>query len=490
MMDKELNREGLAKLAFDRGQISQDTYNRMVPPINPEAPVLEATNLLPDAVNVTEVIDKVYPGVGTLATKAGDAIGSAIAGGENMPGINNAMAEVPLRNPALDQAPEPIQGLLTSDKMQAPQSGQASSANPLAGLEGAMGKQKNAIMGAAKIGAEAAAAEAGYQEKMFQESEKMRINQAEIDAQRATKLKSYEDMLNSKMDEYAKKPANVAQVFANAGTGQKLLMGFAMFLGAAPNSTGQNKAISAMQASIDADLAKAKSETGDRKNAYQEMKETFKDERQADAAARIAYLNNAQMKLNQIASQYKGPQILENAKLLSGKIDEEIQKNKLQFMAAAQGSSQFQNADEMTQKIMQYPKERQKELLESREVYDATEKAKSDIDGIYDNFDIGAMGYVPFTDSKAKLETTHAQIESAIRATMRGQGTIQETEIVRLVNPFLPLPTDSEDRLKIKRDQLKALLENKNAGQINRLRNAGILQPQKKFSEAKTVRSK
>jgi hypothetical protein len=339
MLEKELRTEDLAKLALDKGQISQDTYNRMVPPINPEAPVLEATNLLPSVDGVAGLADKVYPGVGTLATKAADAIGGIIpAGGENMPGLDNAMAEVPIRNPAFDQEPEIDTTPPGYLQQNAPQSGQASGANPMAGLEGAFNKQKNAIMGAAKIGAEAAAAEAGYQQKMFDESEKMRAQQMEIDAQRATKLKSYEDQLNMKMDEYAKRPANVAQVFANAGTGQKLLMGVAMFLGAAPNSTGQNKAISAMQTAIESDLAKAKSEVGDRKNAYQEMKATFQDERQADAAARLAYLNNAQLKLNQIASQYKGPQILKNAELLTSKIEEEREKAKMSFMAASEAN--------------------------------------------------------------------------------------------------------------------------------------------------------
>jgi hypothetical protein len=484
MLNQELRREDIAKQALDLGQISQDTYNRLVPPIDPTVPVVELTDHIP---SIKDAVDKVYPGVVPLVENVASGVGSAL-GLTN--GTKNAQAESVLRNPALDVPVEtPVQ--LTSDKPQAPQTGQASEVSSgLGGLMGAYGQQKQAISKAAMAGAEQAEKEAAYQEKMFQESEKMRMDQAQIEQGRAEKLMQQEKLLEKKINGFNSKPANVAQVFANAGTGQKLLMGLSLFLGSAPNSSGQNTALKAMQASIDSDLSKAKADIGERQNAYKEMKNTFQDERQADAAARMAYLNNAQLKLNQIASQYKSPQILENAKLLNGKINEEMEKTKLQFQAASQTSPQFQAADQVTQSIMKFPKEQQKELLEAREVYDATRAAEKEIDSIYDGFDVGVGGYIPFTDSKAKLETERAKIESAIRATMRGQGTIQETEIVRLVNPFLPEPTDTASRLKIKKDQLKTLLKTKNAGQINRLKNAGIMPQEKKFSESAPVSTK
>jgi hypothetical protein len=496
MLGQELNREDLAKLAFERGQISQDTLNRMVPPVNPEAPKVEMTNLLPQSV---EDFGNAYmPGVGTLVKNVGTAISDAIPSGVNMPGMDQAVAEVPLRNPALDQAPEVAQGMLSTDKLTQPTTGQASQASALpGGLMGAYNQQKQAITGAAKAGAEQAEKEAAYQQKMFEESEKNRLAMAELEQGRATRLMEQQTKLEEKINNYNSKPANVAQVFANAGTGQKILMGIGLFLGAAPNSSGQNKAITAMQSAIDADLAKAKGEIGERQNAYKEMKNTFQDERQADAAARLAYLNNAQLKLNQIASQYKSPQILENAKLLNGKINEEMEKTKLAFQAAAQTSTQFQSADQMAQNIMKFPKEQQKELLEAREVYDATKAAEAQFDEIYNpdifRSKVGIVGAnVPLlpTESKTNLQTIHAQIESAIRATMKGQGTIQESEIVRLVQPFLPDSYDSDARLKIKADQLKKLLVTKNAGQINRLKNAGLLLQEKKFSESAPIKAK
>jgi hypothetical protein len=497
MLSQELKREDLAKQALDLGQISQETYNRLVPPIDPNVPTVELTSHIP---SVKQVVDKVYPGMVPLVENVASGVSSALGlddGSQHMAGLKEAKAESVLRNPALDVPVEtPVQ--LTSDKP-APQAGQASqiASNPMGGLMGAFNQQKQAISKAAMAGAEQAEKEAAYQEKMFQESEKMRMDQEQIEQGRAAKLMDQEKLLEDKINSYNSKPANVAQVFANAGTGQKLLMGLSLFLGSAPNSSGQNTALKAMQASIDADLSKAKSEVGERQNAYKEMKNTFQDERQASAAARMAYLNNAQLKLNQIASQYKSPQILENAKLLNAKIDEEKEKTKMQFLAAAQTSPAFQSADQMTQSIMKFPKEQQKELLEAREVYDATKAAEAQFDEIYnpDNFRsrVGIVGAnVPLlpTESKTNLETTHAQIESAIRATMKGQGTIQESEIVRLVKPFLPDSYDSDARLKIKADQLKTLLRTKNAGQINRLKNAGIMPQEKKFSEGAPVSTK
>jgi hypothetical protein len=460
-------REDLAKLALDRGQISQETYNRMVPPVDPTVPKVELTDYLPKS--VPDVMNRVMPGTGSMLADIKE-------GAKSMLGMNEGVAEVPLRNPALD---EPVQAeTFQAPDYLAPQSGQASQVapNPMAGLSGAFEKQKQAIMKAAEMGAAQAASESAYQQKVFDESEKMRQDQALIDQNRQAKLFEYESQLNQKMDEYAKRPANIGQVFSNAGTGQKILMGLALFLGAAPNSTGQNKAVTAMQNAIDSDLAKAKAEVGDRKSAYQEMKETFKDDRQADAAARLAYLNNAQIKLNQIAAQYKGPQILENAKLLNAKIDEEKEKQKMQFMAAAQVNPVFQQADELTQKILQLPKDLRDKALKEKADLDAVNQQTKQLDRLYDeiaNQQTLSNRVTNPIQSRSLIKKAEADLFPIVKAIVGERMTDSDAKM--LIAPQLPNFTDDEKTIQKKKNDLMSALKAKATGSTPILSGFGLL---------------
>ena len=130
----------------------------------------------------------------------------------------------------------------------------------------------------------------------------------------------------------------------------------------------------------------------------------------------------------------------------------------------------------MTSQILRLPKEVQKQLFEAKEVYENTEAAMKTIDTIFKEAeDIGVIrGNIPFSDAKAKVAANNASIESAIRSTMKGQGTIQESEIERLVKPLLPLPSDPVSVIKIKQQKLKDLLQTKNAGAIAPLNSFGL----------------
>lgn len=486
-LQKELLNEDLARQAYERGAISKETLDRMVQPTSAAAPIVEVTDVLPSVAKGAEIVAAAGANPAAMGSKIFEAARNHIAPAEANAAVN-PNPEIVQTTEVSDELPH---GALTTDKSAEPRIEQAAGAyNSISGLESAYNQQKKAITKAAEAGAEQAMQESAFQQGMYDEAEKIRLAEAERESARQKKIEQQQLLLDEKINAYSALPGTSQQKFANAGTGQKILMGLSMFLGAAPNSSGQNKAAQVMQQSVDADLAKAKSEVNTRESFYRDMMDAFKDERQADAAAKMAYLNNAQLKLNQIASQYKSPQILENAKLLNGKISEEMEKTKIAFQSAAQNKQSIELTDEVTGKIMRMPKEMQKDLLEAREVYDATKAAEKEIDSIYDGFDVGVSGYVPLTQGKAKLETDKAKIESAIRATMKGQGTIQESEIVRLVNPFLPNPTDTKARLGIKKDQLKKLLNTKNAGQINRLRNAGVLPIERKFSESAPIKIK
>lgn len=181
--------------------------------------------------------------------------------------------------------------------------------------------------------AKQAAAEAAYQNEVFKESERQRNAALQKESEENAMLDEKFSALNQKMDEYAKSPKTLSQQFAKASTGQKIISGIALFLGAAPNSAGQNKAMMAMQAALEDDLKAQEQDVANYKGLYNDLKDTFGDRRQARLAATAAYINNAQLKLQQIASQYKSPQIQGNFEMLYGKLEEEKEKlkNELQM---------------------------------------------------------------------------------------------------------------------------------------------------------------
>ena len=181
--------------------------------------------------------------------------------------------------------------------------------------------------------AKQATAEAAYQNEVFKESERQRNAALQKESEENAMLDEKFSALNQKMDEYAKSPKTLSQQFAKASTGQKIISGIALFLGAAPNSAGQNKAMMAMQAALEDDLRAQEQDVANYKGLYNDLKDTFGDRRQARLAATAAYINNAQLKLQQIASQYKSPQIQGNFEMLYGKLEEEKEKlkNELQM---------------------------------------------------------------------------------------------------------------------------------------------------------------
>lgn len=137
--------------------------------------------------------------------------------------------------------------------------------------------------------------------------------------------------------------------WANKSTGEKVLAGIGLFLGAF-GSNG-NKAANIIQDAITQDIniqkanidQKSKGVTAQR-SLYNDMYATYKDKDAADAATRMAYLNNAQMKVQAMGARYQGQEAKAKAMSMMGEL--EVKKNEaaLNFQAAM---SKMYNAKSM-----------------------------------------------------------------------------------------------------------------------------------------------
>jgi len=284
-----------------------------------------------------------------------------------------------------------------------------------------------------------------------------------------------------KLDQIANNEIDPDRVFKDMSVGKKIglaiLTGISGDKGTAVLDRMIKQDIAAQENLKNSQLDSAKASS----SMYKDLMDIYKSKSATNIALQGMQYQAAQMKINALAAQTNNVEFKAKLANMSAEIDMKKQELAVKMQEELNKQEQMKqvNVDPVYSKIQSLPiSEAQKnQLYEAKEVQDATNAAFKTIDSIFDEakeIDI-ISGNIPFSDAKASVEANNANIESAIRATMKGQGTIQEAEIDRLVKPLLPLPKDSKSVIEIKKQKLKQLLNTKNAGQIGRLKNFGLV---------------
>lgn len=255
----------------------------------------------------------------------------------------------------------------------------------------------------------------------------------------------------------------------------------------------ENLALKYLNTQIDNDVKAQMANQQSKQNLYSYAMQNFKNENDAMAATKAMYADMYASKIEQAAAKLKDPVAKANALMQAGKLREPYdaqlaQVAQRQALMQAAGSPNALPATKdraINQLISTQPEARQKELLEAKEVYDSTKEALGVMDDVFKEIkQVGVQGLNPLSKSSTKVDAARAKVESALRATMKGQGTIQESEIKRLVEPFQPGVMKTDAQLDQALEDVKELLISKNMGQIKRLSNAGIpiddIKPKKK----------
>lgn len=141
--------------------------------------------------------------------------------------------------------------------------------------------------------------------------------------------------VEAKQEEYNAKPANIAQLFQDKATGGKIAMGLALFLGAAPNSSGQNKAVQVLSESIKQDLDKQMNEVTGQKGIYNAIKGEFADKEQARQAAYETTMRQLQRQLQIEGAKYDSPLIKANTEAGIAQIQSQIDAARANFDQAS-----------------------------------------------------------------------------------------------------------------------------------------------------------
>lgn len=343
---------------------------------------------------------------------------------------------------------------LVPTEQQASAAAGAKTVDPLTGLDNAFNQEKQANLDSAKHGKDQADAEAKYIGTMAQHAQEMEIANQEREKARQTQMDTEMGKLNESVDKFSKMPATTGQLFASKSTGGKLLAGIALFLGSAANGSTQNSAVQAMQTAVDSDLAKQKANVDEKRGIYHEMLNKFGDERAADAAAKISYLQNAQLQLNAISSKYKGQQVADNAKMLNAKIEQQKQALHVEFQKAV--GPKIASADAVTNAIYtQLPKEQREAALKEKGILDEKNNTMQAIDKTYDDLDkVGFIaGNTPKTDARTSLQAGNSFIATTIQKVAKGR--LNETSLREVIRPYQVEPSDSKSERQIKRQKFK-----------------------------------
>lgn len=217
----------------------------------------------------------------------------------------------------------------------------------LQGATAGIALQEQGVRVAAEAGKSKAAEEAAYLERLRQEDDD-RIKTIEVnELGRKKRLDDAFTKVQSASDELARQAVDPGRIWANRTTGEKVMAGIGMFLGAfgAAANKGVNPSVSIIQDAIDRDIKAQQANIQTKKDVYtarqglySDMLATFKDRRVAEEAARAAYLDNAQLTVKGIAAKYAGGEIEGKALTLIG----ELEQKKIaarQAMAAALAAS-------------------------------------------------------------------------------------------------------------------------------------------------------
>lgn len=309
--------------------------------------------------------------------------------------------------------------------------------------------------------AQAQAAQAGAEAAQFralQDEDERKIMESEArQAERTKQLLEQENKLQTAIEQFNSTPATVADRFADQSTVGKIATGLAIFLGAAGQGP-RNAAVASMERAVEADINKAKDSMGNEKLLYNQMMERFNNQQQAEAATRMAYIANTELKLKEIAAQYKAPQVQANAEALFGQLEVAKQNAMMQFQQAVQVNPSIMQADQMTKQIMRLPKELRNKALEEKGIAEQLQTGMNNIGSAFDKInEIGTLSAnIPFSEAKATVDAAKSSIMAAIQANWKGP--MSDSDLKR-IDGLLPVSTDTVAQNRARKAELLKVLE-------------------------------
>ena len=214
--------------------------------------------------------------------------------------------------------------------------------------------KSEAVEKSANVGAQRAIEEDSFLRERASQQEQLLAEQQQKEAQRQTQIKEQEQKAQQALDEFGQAKIDPNNFWKTKSTGDKIIAGIAVALGAlaqglSKGAINSNGALDIINGAIDKDIEAQKMDIlGKREKAegqkgiLAQMRERFDDERVSDNMARIIGLDQAKLKLEEIAAKSKSGEVAANRDVLLAQIEEERQKRLLEVQKAINESPQAQ----------------------------------------------------------------------------------------------------------------------------------------------------
>jgi hypothetical protein len=401
-------------------------------------------------------------------------------------------------------ASSPPQVKLASDASAAqPAAAQESGAQK--GMNRATDLQQSGVIAEAKAESDKANAAAKAIDTMRVAQQKA-MDQATV--RRAEEDKKYEAALQERdkaLSDFQGQHVDPDRLWNNRSTGQKVLAGIGMLLGSFGGQNG-NAAVATIQSAIDKDIASQKDDIANKGKIFElksgllhEMRAKFQDDQQADAATRMAYMDQMKLQIEGIAQKYASPAIQAKAAQAIAVLQQEREKTNFAFEQATQAKmAQLRlNGGVQSQAdidIASLPEEQQKDYRARRvkgqgdggiaidgfaatsdrakslqEKVNTTQQATQSINELKKLGESG--GKIPLSEARTQAEVLSNLLTAGLRTEVVGPGAVSATEwdILHAVvkNPALLTSVNAQAALS----KLKSVL---NRNMVTAARNEGL----------------
>lgn len=346
-------------------------------------------------------------------------------------------------------------GSLGNEVTQEQQAMQAQKADPFAPILGEMNHgfalQEQSLQKYIDVGkAKAAEDYAAFQEGERKRNE-LQITHAVNDVRREDDLKQAELKLNKASEEAGKLAVDQNRLWANKSTGDKILAGIGLFLGAA--GAGGNKAVPVIQQAIEQDIAEQKANIGlkredvkEKRSLYRDMLDKFGNEKLAEKAAEVAAYDDVNFKLKQIGAKYSGPETQAKVLEMMGQVKLKRAEATLGFMSAYQKMNPDGSTDPAYSKISRLPASMQGRAYEELGKVQEWNKLQDSLSTAYGNLkDTGQGGRLPswIGGSSEEYKAGKARLSGAVVGKV--PGIKSDSDFENIVVPMLPTPSETPE---------------------------------------------
>lgn len=258
------------------------------------------------------------------------------------------------------------------------------------------------------------------------------------------------------------------RLWTSMSNGQKVMTGIALAFGAFGSiSGGPNRAADMITKAVDDDIALQRAEIAQlgnvvtaKRSLLQDMRAMFDDDRQAEAAAKLAMINQAELALKTEASRYKSPAIQANTIEALGQLQLKKEELRSKFaesaalMAIKQGKAAGNIPENLAGRYVEgyglAPTER--EGIDFRTQIATAKKVKNNVNELLSMIDKGGEVNAAM---RADASTIATFLKGALRLELVGPGTVsaQDQKILDSIvaNPTSIFNLDSQSRASLNR---------------------------------------